>query len=388
MKILHVYPYFYPTWKFGGITRVVYEISKNLASREHEVTVYTTDAFDINKRINININPNYVNNIRIYYFKNLSNYLACKYILALPFEMFFRINKQIKEFDVIHLHGSRTYLNMIVYYYAKKRKIPYVIQAHGSLHKGLAKQKLRWIYDLLFGYRSLRDAKKVIALSQIEADQYKVMGVPKEKIAIIPNGIDLSDYANLPPKGEFKKKFNIPEDNKIVLYLGRIHISKGIDLLLKAFANLTNKMNCKDTLLVVIGPDAGYLNEVKFLASSLDIIDSILFTGFLSAEDKLKALVDANVFVTPSFSGLPITFLEACATGTPIITTTLGDELGWIDNNVGYVTSPIPTNIADAMYRILLDEDLYNKFSENCKSIVKSEFSLDKLVDRLEYIYK
>lgn len=52
------------------------------------------------------------------------------------------------------------------------------------------------------------------------------MKVSSEKIAIIPNGIDLSEYTNLPPKGLFKKKFNIPESKKIILYLGRIHKTK------------------------------------------------------------------------------------------------------------------------------------------------------------------
>ena len=53
----------------------------------------------------------------------------------------------------------------------------------------------------------------------MEAKQYKAMGVPEGKIAIIPNGIDLAEYANLPPKGAFKKKFNMDENEKIILLL-------------------------------------------------------------------------------------------------------------------------------------------------------------------------
>ena len=67
----------------------------------------------------------------------------------------------------------------------------------------------------------------------MEAQQYKAMGVPKEKIAIIPNGIDLSEYADLPPEGIFKKKFNMDENEKIVLYLGRIHRIKVLTFLLR-----------------------------------------------------------------------------------------------------------------------------------------------------------
>jgi len=85
-------------------------------------------------------------------------------------------------------------------------------------------------------HKLLRDASKVIALTQMEADQYRRMGVPEEKIAIIPNGIDLSEYANLPPQGAFKKKYGIKEEEKIVLYLGRIHESKGLGMLAEAFS--------------------------------------------------------------------------------------------------------------------------------------------------------
>lgn len=68
--------------------------------------------------------------------------------------------------------------------------------------------------------------------------------------------------------------------------------------------------------LVIAGPDDGYLAEAKSLCDSLSISDSVLFTGFISGEDKLKALVDSDVFITPSFLGFLVTFLEACATGT------------------------------------------------------------------------
>ncbi|MDI6846757.1 MAG: glycosyltransferase family 4 protein [Candidatus Bathyarchaeia archaeon] len=104
--------------------------------------------------------------------------------------------------------------------------------------------------------------------------------------------------------------------------------------------------------------------------------------------DKMAALVDSDVFVTPSFYGFPMTFLEACAVGTPIITTTLRDHLPWIDGNVGCVTSPNLSEMAEAMYRIISNEELREKFSRNCKRFVKSEFSLEKAAEKLEQVYK
>jgi len=298
------------------------------------------------------------------------------------------MRKDIHRFDVIHLHEYRTFQNLVVHHYAKKYAVPFVLQAHGTLPRIMTKQRLKWLYDVLFGYRLLRDASKVIALSQMEAEQYRGMGVPEEKIEVIPNGIDLSEYADLPPKGSFKKKFNIPDDKKIILYLGRIHKTKGIDFLVKAYAYLTKNLKYQNAVLVIAGPDDGFLAEVMSLVGSLGISDSVLFTGFMSSDDKLEALVDADVFVTPFFYGFPMTFLEACATVTPIITTTLGDTLEWIDGNVGYVTPPKYSDSAKAILEIISDDELHEKFSRNCRETVKSKFSLEKVVDKLEQIYK
>ena len=156
---------------------------------------------------------------------------------------------------------------------------------------------MKWVYDVLFGYRLLRDASKVIALSTVEAEQYRAMGVPEEKIAIIPNGIDLTEYANLPLKGSFKKKFGIDEDEKIVLYLGRIHKIKGIDILVRAFAEIIEKLD--DVKLVIVGPDDGYLGEIETQIKSLNIKNKVLIPGPLYGEDKLAAYVDADVYVLP-----------------------------------------------------------------------------------------
>ncbi len=209
------------------------------------------------------------------------------------------------------MHGHRNPYNVFISHYARKYNIPYIVQAHGDIPRIIAWRRLKWLYDILFGYRLLRDASKVIALSEVEAEQYRSMGVPEEKIAIIPNGIDLSEYAVLPSKGAYKRKFGIPEEKKIILYLGRIHKTKGIGLLIKAYTHLINDRHCKDALLVIAGPDDGFLNEAKALANVLGVYNSIVFTGFISSEDKLKALVDADVFVTPSFYGFPITFLDS-----------------------------------------------------------------------------
>jgi len=384
MKILQVVPYFFPAYAFGGPVKVAYQISRELVKRGHDVVVYTSDARDIDSRL-ITDPFEVVNGIKVHYYRNLSMIPVKMSKLFLTPQIVSNVKEEIERFDVIHFHEYRTFQNIVMSHYAKKYGVPYVVQAHGSLPRHYGKSELKWFYDALFGYRLLRDASRVVALNRVEAQQYRDMGVPREKVEIIPNGIDLSEYADLPPKGSFRKRYGIKEEKKIILYLGRIHESKGIGLLLKAYAYLNNDMGFKHSVLVVAGPDDGFLAEAGILVNSLGISDSVIFTGFISSEDKLGALVDAEVFVTPFFYGFPITFLEACLAGCPIVTAS--DDLDWIQDNVGYVTKDPPVALAKGIASVLQDEQVNRRFRNNCKQMIK-KFSISMVTRQLEEVYK
>lgn len=385
MKILHISTSFKPAWETGGTNRVAYEISKNLVEKGHEVTAFTTDRG--RKRVNVQKNqPVLVDGIRVYYFRNISNYLAIKKKIVTPYYLPIIAKKEVKDFDVIHIHEHRTLLAAIVRHYAKKYRIPYVLQAHGSVLPTFQKQRLKNIFDLFFGYRILKDASKVIALTKTEAEQYKKMGVDENKIEIVPNGIDLSEYNNLPKRGEFRRKYSIRDEEKIILFIGRLHKTKGIELLVKTFTDISKEFN--SIKLVFVGPDDGYRSTLEELIRALKMNDKVLFTGFVTNDVKMAAFVDADVFVTPSFSGFPVTFLEACACGTPIITTNNGDELDWIDDKVGYVVEYDKDQLGDAITKVLSDEGLRRGFGEEGKRLVREEFGWDKIVRQMENVYE
>lgn len=385
MKILQVVPYFHPAYAFGGPVEVAYSISKELVRRGHSVTVYTTDVKNQNERLNV---PRImdIDGIEVHYMSNFSQALVRMSNIYLTLELISRCKSELNQFDIVHLHEFTTFQNIVVSHYAQKYHVPYVLQAHGSIP--INGRKVRKImFNAIFGNSILRRATKVIALSKVERHEYRLRGLSKDKITIVPNGLNSADYDLLPAKGSFKKKFNIQGETQIVLYLGRIHKSKGIGILIKAFAHMIRNMKCEKVLLVIAGPDDGCLGELKSLAASLGISDSVLFTGFVDAKDKLNAMVDARVFVTPSFYGLPVTFLEACMVGTPIITTTLGDKLEWINSNVGCVTSPKLTELAETIKKIIFDDKMHDQFSRNCRQLAKSSFSLEHMVDDLERLY-
>jgi len=382
MKILQVIPYFVPAWDFGGPLPVCYELSKQLVKRGHEVAVWTTDA--LNARSRIAQRTETIDGIEVRRFKNFSNSLAYKYNISSPIGMALAAD-DIKGYDIIHIHEYRVIQNAFIRSYSKKYQIPYILQAHGSLVTFFQKGWLKRIFDKLWGYRILTDAAKVIALTQTEAEQYKGMGVSSDKIEIVPNGIDLSEYENLPQGGEFRRKYGLDDNERIILYLGRIHQTKGIDLLTRAFVRLSEEVSVAK--LVIVGPDDGYLPALKRLIKELHVEEKVLLTGPVYGRDKLEAYVDADIFVTPSFYGFPVTFMEACATGTPIVTTERWDHLDWLDGQVGYVTPYDEKKLTKAITTILVNRGLAEQFGANGRDIVKNRFNWASIAERMERIY-
>jgi len=376
MKILQVIQFFSP--EHGGSSTGPYYLSKELAKRGHEVTVYTID-YKLSRE----------------WMESLHQVKVCPFKTRLSWAKFYvtpnmmkNTQEEIKFSDIIHMHNYRSFQNIIAHYYAKKYGVPYVLQAHGSLPRIMAKQRLKWIYDVLFGYRLLRDASNVIALSQVEAEQYRAMGVPDEKIAIIPNGIDLSEYANLPPKGSFKKKFGIDEDEKIVLYLGRIHKIKGIDILVKAFANVIEKLD--DVKLVVVGPDDGYLVELEALIKALKIEDKVLISGPLYGKDKLEAYVDADVYVLPSrYEAFPMSLLEAYACAKPVVCSRVFGLKDLVLNGVtGLLVEPSDIKqLANSIFYLLNNDNISEEIGLKGRRFVKENFTIENTVDRLNNLY-
>lgn len=384
MKILQVVSYFPPAYDFGGPAKVAYQIAKELVKKKHNVVVYTSDAKDLGSRLSVD-HFKVVDGIKVHYFKNLAMMPVKKLKLFVSPQMISKVEKEVQTFDVIHLHEYRTFQNIIVQHYARKYGIPYILQAHGTLPRSIAKQRLKWFYDVSFGYRLLKGASKVIALNQMEADQYRGIGVPKEKIEIIPNGINLLEYGDLPTRGCFKKKFGVDENEKIVLYLGRIHRIKGIDILVKAFANVIKELH--NVRLVLVGPDDGYLDEVEYLIKVRKIQDKVLITGPLYNKNKIEAYVDADVYVLPSrYEIFGMTVLEAMACGTPILLSKKCGLADFVDGNVGLTFDSNPEALDALLVKVFTFQEQLSDFSRNCKEAVKV-FEIRNLVERLEELY-
>ncbi len=376
MRILQVIQFFGP--KHGGSFTVAYELTKFLAKRGHEVTVITTD-FELDKNIVKSLEGVEVIPFHCQY--NIGN-------LLLSTSMDSYLQQNVAKFDIIHMHNFRTYQNILVHKYAKKYNIPFILQAHGSSLRIIEKKGLKYIYDVFYGNRLLKDASNVVAVSNIEVDQYSQMNVPSEKIIVIPNGIDVDSFCKLPEKGSFRTKHNISQKH-IILYLGRLHERKGIDFLIKSYAELLNEIN--DVILVLAGPDDGYLDKAKSLVDELSLKDNVKFTGFISSGEKLEAYVDADILVYPSileiFGLVPF---EAIMCGTPVIVT---DDCGCgeliKESKSGYLVKYADINSLKEKMRIILENpQKNNEFVSNGKKFIYEKLYWENIVINMEDNYE
>ena len=390
MKILQVTPIFVPA-KSNGLKVMSHHIAQALAKRGHEVTVYTTDVDAGCSRLRNIQGLEKIDGMKVRYFKNVSNLLAYKYRGYLPVKMFRTVSKEISSFDIIHLHDFRHVLNVIVHHYAQKHAIPYVLDAHGSTPRigRRVKRGLQRLFDLAFGYRLLRDASRVIALTEVMVNEYKEVGVEQGKIILLaPLPSDPEEFSQLPPSGNFRHKFGIKEKH-ILMFFGRIHWVKGLDFLVESFHELAQHRS--DVILAIVGPDDGYKSTLEGLIERLHISDKVLFTGFLGGEEKLSALVDANVvFQISRYEAGPGASFEAILCNTPIIVskhTGAGEIVRKTDT--GYLVEyGNKDELVDTVQKILDNPAEAMTKTQKAKDYIKTSLSTAKGIKNYENLYQ
>jgi glycosyltransferase involved in cell wall biosynthesis len=306
MRILQVIPFFSP--QMGGSAEVVYQLSKHLSRRGHEVTVVTTNypprapRYSEEEICVIEI-PNCYAGTGFYLSPGLVSWAS----------------QNVRKFDIIHMHTFRTFQNVIIGNFASRYNIPYILSAHGTLPVIVQRKFAKRLFDIFLGKKLLSSSKYLIAQSLLEANHFRQIGIPDYKIRIIYNGLDPADFTELPPRGSFKMQSQIINpDERIILFLGRLHKIKGIETLIFAFKNVLRSI--KNLQLVIAGPDEGELSKLISLTLKLQIQYHVKFIGPVYDRDKLSLFIDSDVLVYPSlYESFGLVPFEALLCGIPII---------------------------------------------------------------------
>lgn len=384
MRILQITKYYYPSVSFGGPVQCTYNISKYLVERGHDVTVYATDTADISTNARIKEKFQIINGAKIFFFPNVTKQIYGLYISP---GIVHALQKNVNNFDLVHLHEYRTFQNL-AFYYCRRRGVPYVMSVHGQLdykEESWDSAFLRRFYNCAFGRNLLENASKLFALTRLEASQLIQRGINADKIKIIPNGVDPKSFSSPPPKGYFKKLFGLA-NKEIILYLGRITKLKGLDILIKAFSILKRRNNVK---LVLAGPDDGFLGPLQKLVANLKLEDEVLFTGTLNRKLVLSAINDSLVLVYASLQeGFPLVPLEAGIMGKPIIVSDYPSMEFVKKGQFGLIVEyGNIMQLKEALEKILADYALVTKLGQNGKQFVTDNYTWEIIAKKIEDAY-
>jgi len=385
MKVLMLTEFYAPAWAFGGPPKVMSGIGSELVRRGHSVTVITTNVLDAHNEVPKR--EQIIDGVKVTYLKTWSKWLAWNHKIFVPKGLGKSLKENVKEYDVILLASFRTIFNWLGYRYAQKFGTPYVLLPYGTLPRaGNAKKLMKFILDQFYGHRTLRDASAVLAQTGHEMQEARKFGARDSNTRLVPLHIDMSEFERLPPKGSFRRKIGIGSNEKAILFLGRLHKYKGLDLLLDSFSHLVQTHD--DWRLIIVGRDDGYQPTMLKLIETLRLGKKALFVGPLYEKDRIEAYIDADVFVMPSshYEETSTAALEACASRTPVIVTKQASIPGLDEYKAGFTISYSSEELKDALSTILNDRKLRAKMGENARRMIEERFTLNGVTDEFEKI--
>jgi glycosyltransferase involved in cell wall biosynthesis len=366
MRIAIIITRFLPNY-YGGAEISANNIAIRLAARGHEVYVITTLGSHQEKFSSRE-------GIIIHRIKTIELPILRNCIFAL------RAVLLIKKLniDIIHSHSVSFHNAGFPAYLIKKiLKIPYIVYGLGSdvyMAKGLEK---------MFRNKIINYSDAAIVLTRNM--EIKIQKYTNKPLIIIPNGIDLRIYESV-SKLNIYNELNIPSDEKIIVFLGRLHPVKGLDYLIESFYLITNRY--QNVSLLIIGKGSE-LSAIRNLANKYNLNSKIFFNSKVSNKEIPNYLSACNIFVLPSLSeGFPTVVLEAMASGLPIVATNVGGLPDIIqENKNGFLVEPKnPEKMAERILFLLNNPYECKKIGVYNKEYVKN-YQWNDVIDKLEFIY-
>lgn len=297
---------------------------------------------------------------------------------------FNQINTLVREADVIHLMGHWTFLNALVYYSIRKYNKPYVVCPAGALRIFGRSKLFKRIYNLVVGKRIIQNASMCIAVTPDETDSFIAYGMKQNRIHVIPNGIAETDFLADDSKS-FREKFGLGV-RPFILFVGRLNLIKGPDLILKAFCEIQNHFPGVD--LVFVGPDGGMLTELKSIVKNANVEDRVHFLGYLGGVDKSHVYHAAEILAIPSrHEAMSIVVLEAGVSGTPVLLT---DQCGFnqvADVGGGWVVPATVEGLRVGLTEVLSNQSSIDQAALKIKKYVVDNFSWKAIIQEYWQLY-
>ncbi len=389
MRILQVVPRYAPAWGFGGGVRVTYELGCEWVRRGHTVSVYTSDQLDARTRTSRTLEN--MEGIEVHRFRNPVHGLATRYpyLFYRPAGLKGALRHLAGRYDIVHVVESRGPHNRWVSDCVPLQGIPFVWSAYGGLADGVGFRRVyRSLHDKMFKTsRIVRRAGGLIAQTNHEVETYLRFGASPTRIREIPLGINADEFNQLPRRGIFRARVGIEPQDKVILFVGRIHATKGLDLLMRSFAEVLKVI--PTARLVIVGWDQGYLARTQLLVRDLAIARNVLFSVPVYGKARLEIYVDADVFaMTPLFyEETSLAALEAAACGIPCVLTKQCEIPGLEQARGGAVVSATKERVSGAIIDCL-SQGAGGIRGENARRLVFERFTTKATAIEHEFFFE
>ena len=297
LKILHVLPI--ASQRAGGPPAFAGPAARELEQRGHQVRIVSTDLAlapgckGQRALRSDEVHPLIAANDHALYRTRWPGRIAYSPALATA------LRASVSQFDVVHIHSLWLYPQYAAYSAASAAGVPYIVSPHGALDPFLRERgRLRKrITTEAWQGRMLARAKLIHVTSEVEAELIGDVA-PSVPRAVIPLGVDLAEFSELPERDIFRHERLGGYDEPVILYLGRLTFKKGIDLLIEAFSRARRQFRCR---VVIAGPDDERLEpSLRELAERVGVADDVAFVGPVYGRDRLAALACADIWALAS----------------------------------------------------------------------------------------
>jgi glycosyltransferase involved in cell wall biosynthesis len=382
MRILHVVPTYLPATRYGGPIVAVHSLCRALAARGHAVEVFTTS---IDGPVDTAVpydRPVMLDGVKVRYF--VSRRLRR---LSYAPSLMQSLHDEIAGADVVHLHSAFLWPTWRAARLSHKRRIPYVISPRGMLVKSLIASRNRLIksaWIALIERSNLEQAAAIHATSAIEAEEIGKFGWRLSRVAVVPNGVDAieQEMRQDSPAADIAA---LAGREPLVLFFGRLAQVKGLDRLLRAFAQTR-----RGTLAIVGNDYEGLATGLAEMARQLQIDDRVrIVPRTITDLEKECMFAAASVFVLPSYSeSFGNVVLEAMQRGLPVIVT---PEVGAAEvvkeSGGGLVAGGDAQSLGAAIDRLTEDAAKSSAMGEAGRRHVSERYGWHGVAARMEALY-
>lgn len=387
MRIAHIVSTF-PPYK-GGMGNACFCQVQELIKLGYTLAVLTPDYKGDKFQVSNFKFQNKHSNFQIIYLKPLLKFGNAAFVPQLI--------KYLKNFDIIHLHwpfigGAEIFLLWRLFHRQQKIIVQYQMDLKDSGWRGLFFK----LYSLLFLGLLFKSADKIV-VSSLDYIQHsrakKYFKKYPNKFVEIPLGVDIDSFYPSPKNPELIKKYNLKSNDQIILFVGgldRAHYFKGVDVLLRAVADL--RLKIKDFKLLIVG-DGDLRPIYEKLAKDLGIEERVIFVGEIASKELPDYYNLADIFVLPSTTmseAFGLVSLEAMACAKPIIVSDLpGPRTLVQENKNGLLVKPRDVgDLAEKIKFLLENKELAKEWGRVGRKIVEEKYLWPIVVQKLDQIYK